>query len=460
MKKIVKIYGSPGTGKTTYLLSLLENLLKYYNPEEIAFVSFTRKGSYEGRDRALQKFGFKENQTPYFRTLHSLAFQSLNLKVSDIIDKADYKDLSRSLDMSFLGYYTEELQHNDDAYLFYDQLYRNNKDSASKMMNSLDTAKLKTVIHNYNNFKKKLRIMDFTDIIESFVSKEIELPVKIAIVDEAQDLTTLQWKMVMQAFQNVTTLYIAGDDDQAIYEWSGADVNFFLNLKADEEVVLSKSFRLPNNLFDFSKNLTNRIKRRVPKEVEGNGLKGLIKRITHLDEVVISNEQSYMFLSRNNYFLKSIKDYFENKGMLFNYKNEPSINFLDFEVIKEFQSFKKNKKLTSLLKSNLKPDFNINLEWFDNFNWDIKKINYFRDLIRNKIHQKPNRDININVNTIHTVKGGESDNVIVLEDLTSSVYNNLQQNPDSENRIFYVAVTRAKQNLYLMQAKSKYNFNF
>lgn len=302
--------------------------------------------------------------------------------------------------------------------------------------------------------------MDFTDIIESFVSKEIELPVKIAIVDEAQDLTTLQWKMVMQAFQNVTTLYIAGDDDQAIYEWSGADVNFFLNLKADEEVVLSKSFRLPNNLFDFSKNLTNRIKRRVPKEVEGNGLKGLIKRITHLDEVVISNEQSYMFLSRNNYFLKSIKDYFENKGMLFNYKNEPSINFLDFEVIKEFQSFKKNKKLTSLLKSNLKPDFNINLEWFDNFNWDIKKINYFRDLIRNKIHQKPNRDININVNTIHTVKGGESDNVIVLEDLTSSVYNNLQQNPDSENRIFYVAVTRAKQNLYLMQAKSKYNFNF
>jgi superfamily I DNA/RNA helicase len=158
--------------------------------------------------------------------------------------------------------------------------------------------------------------------------------------------------------------------------------------------------------------------------------------------------------------------------MLFNYKNEPSVKNINFEIIREYQrlknnldnfgkgSFLKEQSISSLLKANLKKGFNINLEWYDNLNWDIETLNYYRDLIKNKVHLTPDKKINININTIHTVKGGEADNVIVLEDLTNSVYNNLKQNPDSENRIFYVAITRAKQNLYLMQSKSKHSFEF
>ena len=462
MKKIVKIFGSPGTGKTTYLLNLCEQLLKVYAPEEIAFVSFTRKGSYEGRDRALTKFGFKESDTPYFRTLHSLAFQNLNLNRHSIIDKSDYKDLSKSLGMNFLGFYTEELRHNDDAYLFFDQLLRNNKKAADRMINRLELSKIMTVRHNYTAFKNKLNLKDFTDIIEEFIKNETILPVKVAIVDEAQDLTTLQWQMVMTAFKNVDCLYVAGDDDQAIYEWSGADVDFFINLECDELVILDKSFRLPNNIFDFSKRLTNKIKKRVEKKnVTGNGTIGLIKRINVLDEIIINNEQTYLFLSRNNYFLKSVKEHFMNKGLLFNFKNEPSFNKSYFDVIREYQQLKVHGGYaSSLLNVNLKKDCNIDLEWYDNVNWDLETINYYRDLIKNKVHQNPDPKINIDINTIHTVKGGEADNVIVLEDLTSSCYENLKQNPDSENRIFYVAVTRAKQNLYLMQSKSKYSFEF
>jgi superfamily I DNA/RNA helicase len=461
--KTIKIFGSPGTGKTTYLLNLLEKLLQVYNPHEIAFVSFTKKGSYEGKERAIKKFGFSESDTSYFRTLHSLAFQSLNLKSSSIIDKHDFKDLSKSLGMNFLGFYTEELKHNDDAYLFYDQLQRNNRKISEKMLLNLELDKIKTVQYNYNNFKKKLNLKDFTDIIEEFVKKEIVIPVKIAIVDEAQDLTTLQWKMIMQAFRNVDFLYIAGDDDQAIYEWSGADVDYFINLKCDELVILEKSFRLPDNIFEFSKKLTNKIKNRVEKKnVKGNGKIGTIKFINNFDEVIINNEQTYLFLSRNNFFLKSIQKYFMDKGMVFNYKNECSIKGFNFDIIMEFCRVKKHQSnvVSSLLKSNLKKDYDMTKEWYDNLNWNIDEINYYRDLIKNDVHKNLNKKVNIDINTIHTVKGGEADNVVVMQDLTASVYNNLKQNPDSENRIFYVAVTRAKQNLYLMQANSKNSFEF
>lgn len=462
MKKIIKILGSPGTGKTTYLLNLCEKLLEYYSPEEIAFVSFSKKGANEGKYRAMKKFGFDESDTPYFRTLHSLAFRNLNLKVSNIMDKNDFKELSKKLGMKFFGYYTEELRHNDDAYIFFNQLVRNNPVTANKMINNLELSKLMFVKHNYQLFKQQMNLMDFTDVIEKFIEKEIVIPVKIAIVDEAQDLTTLQWRMVMSAFRNVECLYLAGDDDQAIYEWSGADVNYFIELPCEETVVLDRSYRLPDNIFEFSKMLSSRIKNRVLKpNVKGNGTKGIIKKINNLDEIVINNEQSYMFLSRNNYFLKSIKKYFMNKGILFRYKNENSFKDLNFDVIRLYQKLKQNTDFkSSLLKANLKKDFNIKDEWYDSVNWDIETITYYRDLIRKGVHKNINKKVNIDINTIHTVKGGEADNIIVLEDVTLSVYQNLKQNPDSENRIFYVATTRAKKNLFILQSNSKYNFEF
>ena len=47
-----KILGPPGTGKTTRLLALLEKELETVPPKRIAFVSFTRRGTYEGAQRA------------------------------------------------------------------------------------------------------------------------------------------------------------------------------------------------------------------------------------------------------------------------------------------------------------------------------------------------------------------------------------------------------------------------
>ena len=79
MNNVSTIFGAPGCGKTTYLIEVLKEVLQHHDPNEIAFVSFTRKGSYEGRDRAMEMFGFNEEDFPYFRTIHSLAFRDLGV---------------------------------------------------------------------------------------------------------------------------------------------------------------------------------------------------------------------------------------------------------------------------------------------------------------------------------------------------------------------------------------------
>ena len=55
----------------------------------------------------------------------------------------------------------------------------------------------------------------------------------------------------------------------------------------------------------------------------------------------------------------------------------------------------------------------------------------------------------IEINTIHGTKGREADNVVILPDITDITYKAMLNDPDNEHRVFYVAATRAKQNLYI-----------
>ncbi len=95
MKTIV--LGPPGTGKTTTLLNKVDSYLKETDPDRIGYFAFTQKAAYEARDRAMDKFNYSEDDLPYFRTLHSLAFQKLGLKKDQVMQPRHYKDLGKKL---------------------------------------------------------------------------------------------------------------------------------------------------------------------------------------------------------------------------------------------------------------------------------------------------------------------------------------------------------------------------
>ena len=70
-------------------------------------------------------------------------------------------------------------------------------------------------------YKEELFKFDFVDLIERYI-KEVEAPsLDLLIVDEAQDLTPLQWEMVDKLASNAKKVLYAGDDDQAIHRWTG-----------------------------------------------------------------------------------------------------------------------------------------------------------------------------------------------------------------------------------------------
>ena len=99
--------------------------------------------------------------------------------------------------------------------------------------------------------------------------------------------------------------------------------------------------------------------------------------------------------------------------------------------------------------------FSSNIVWFDAFTKaSLNEKLYIRAMLGNG--EKLSQDARIKLSTIHTIKGDEEINVIVILDNTNKIRKSVENNPekqDEEHRVWYVAITRAKQNLYLLNAK-------
>lgn len=455
------ILGAPGCGKTTYLMNILEKELKEYDPERIAFISFTKKGALEGFSRAIEKFDIDKDRFIFFRTLHSICFSELKMSRYDMLSKKDYRAFSTAMNMKFVGYYTEEFFHNDDMYLYLYFLKLNNYEMYKKIRDAtqVNIPKLKHVALNYDGYKKHFHKKDFTDMLVNIVKAKIKLDIDVAIIDEAQDLTTLQWKTCQTLFANAKKVYIAGDDDQAIYEWTGADVNYFLNLEG-ERTILDTSWRLKSNLLTFAKKISALITNRIDKDFHPADDGGTINYYNTIRDFQFNDDETYYCLSRNNYYLRRYQTELKKQLKIFQTKAKLSVDPDVIFAINNFVAYKENRlpeKDAMKVKKLVRTDV-VHIEkfsWFEVFNLSQDDIFYYRKLIQNKVKITEPK---IMVNTIHGVKGGEADNVILLMDITKVVHKQLYNLSDSELRVLYVACTRAKSNLHIVHAETKLSY--
>ena len=96
------IFGPPGCGKTYRLINVVRDALKNGTPpDRIGFVSFSRKAVEEARLRVAAELNLTEEDTPWFRTLHSTGFQWLGFKKEQVMSKYDYGKIGSEVGLVF-----------------------------------------------------------------------------------------------------------------------------------------------------------------------------------------------------------------------------------------------------------------------------------------------------------------------------------------------------------------------
>ena len=94
--------------------------------------------------------------------------------------------------------------------------------------------------------------------------------------------------------------------------------------------------------------------------------------------------------------------------------------------------------------------------WHKSINMRAELREYYIAALRRG--EKLSSEPRITINTIHSVKGGECDNVVILSDISPRTYDEMEKDYDNECRVFYVGVTRAKQNLYIVEPYQDFRF--
>lgn len=504
------LFGPPGTGKTHTLIQEVERAISSgVSPDRIGYVSFTKKAISEALNRACDRFNLDAKDLPWFRTLHSWGFNGLGATHNDLMSIEDWLVLQDQTGMTFKGV---SMVNPDDGMLLPsttfakgDEYIRLIDRSRYRMVpilkeyndseaHDLNAMILRRVHMEYNLYKSKMGKIDFVDMIEMYIQSGTPPSLELLIIDEAQDLTPLQWEMVRYIAPFAKRVIIAGDDDQAIHGWTGVDVKLFLNSSLNIRV-LEQSYRMPMSVHQLSQRVVRRIKTRQEKFFKPTDYEGRVDYHSSHYELDL-NQGSWTLMARTNNMIREWAAALRADNHMVSVKGKSSVDqacanaLLTWErlrngegvelgTIKQFyQHVRKQgdgavvkRGAAGLLEAASPDEFLTYDKLVQEFgmkaekHWDPYQVSRFGDADRLYIEalRRRGEDITaaprIKLSTFHRMKGGEDDNCAVYTGTTPQGDISTTKNPDDEHRAFYVGLTRAKKNLHVIQAASRYRYD-
>lgn len=513
------IVSGPGVGKTTEILNRIEKALQDgVPPSEIAFFSFSTTAVNEGLSRIVKRLKYSKNRFRYFKTLHAMAFSLLGLNSKQVMSNPLLQQFARENDLKLSS---PDYRTGIVKFQTADSVLLSEIDSARLLnmsireyftKNKLDDssiAKAEDIADKYSRFKLSHGVIDFTDMILLANKSEFDTPhFQYMFIDEAQDLSTQQWKFVEKLAKNTDHIVIVGDERQAIAEFAGADVDYFLKINGKIST-LDMSYRVPRNIYNLARKVEKHmVKTRHamwhPRPLEfGEKVAGEIIRV---DELPIADMRfgTWLILVRTNSQIDEFKEYMMQYctkiPMFFTVNDKAPVDMDIFRAIslfkagqlsdtvtkynfvipakdddKEQQQTKANlilllKKFMSS-KSPRTPELDSVFmhrlhyaEWYDAFDKVSIQDRKYASLVYEAYTKNPYAfsNPNIRISTIHSAKGTEADNVVLYTSLTGKVYKDWKRTEgviDTEEKVLFVGITRAKKRLYLLGNKRvKYSY--
>ena len=317
-----------------------------------------------------------------------------NKLIKRILQEMDIDNLKKLI-FTFINLYKSN--YNDINYLL--NLYQK-----SHFINKIYFKIILEIYHIYNQELESSNLYDFNDMIKiatnNINNNLIKTNYKYIIIDEFQDTSLNRFKLIDAIMkQNKAKIFVVGDDYQSIYRFSGCNLDVFLNfnklVKKLNIISLDYNYRNPKEIVDVANSFIMKNKNQIKKET-----------------ICLKNIN------------KPIKICF--------YKN----------------------KRTAIEKI---------LKYIDTKYLILGRNNKDKDLFN--VQDKP-------FLTIHKSKGLEEDNIILINltnnnnSLPSKIKNHKIINKiikteyypyEEERRLFYVALTRTRNNIYLLVPKSNYS---
>ena len=511
MTKRIKMIGPPGTGKTYRLVNhyLKKEIEEYKTPhKKILYVGFSNATVDEAKRRIDAVFpGNKIN----VRTLHSFGKYHLNHvfeKDGLLNSEKSWQHFSTLRNWGHINFASEYDQ--DAGYSRFQDWkmktieYAKNKkwgmDQISDALFDLgyqdrtqNIEELEQLWLDIDNYKQDYKKHQFSDMIEKFVEEDCSPSLECIFLDEAQDLNPLEWSMIehLEKLETVARSYVAGDDDQAIYAFKGGEASTFINLQGEEDPQI-KSNRVPRSVHREALKVLGQISQRIPKLCEPREESVGVYPNFILHDINF-NEGEWLIMTRRNNQQGEIIKHLEDDGQ---YIISPKSKLLPSAILKSWRTWdllnkgevveaedvkrmynkvmgvntgqlKKKPKHEAksytdgsrfdayeyLTLEELKRDHGLLIEGdWKQLKIELDTVAHIESLLEKGVdlHAEPR----IRVSTIHKMKGGEADNVILFTDMTDFIFNQTSKRRstrDTEHRVWFVAITRAKKALYYMQ---------
>jgi len=364
---VTRLFGGPGSGKTTALLDRVDELLEDddVSIRDVLVVSYTRAAAAEVRERLAERLDVSPRALQgNVCTMHAKAYELLDLSRGDVVGESDKEEFCEEYGVEYEDEYggagrrtarsttlgnkiiatSQWLQRTQrDVADWYDVPFQwdveavrlppdidPNAQEGNKYTPTWptedDRIDVPEVIRAWRSYKGEHDLVGFADMLERVAQRSLVPHVDYLVIDEFQDITTLQYEVYEEWKPHMEGVLIAGDDDQVVYAWQGADPNILLDAEVHEDVVLPNSYRLPSRILNVVNREIRHIDKRQEKDlnprkeggvVEGIQSPSMFEVVRNVQHTVDTTDETLMILFRARYQMFQFIDDFLPKGIPF-----------------------------------------------------------------------------------------------------------------------------------------------